>query len=255
MRGFDMKEYRKMFLSIVLAAAMFFSVSGCFPLTIDLGDEDDSSGETRADDEEEEISSDDTTKGEWDETLATDPVEGPSLSAEEKVDAMYYVISPLAYVLTYESETHVYDPDDVNFVASSLFIASSMYSSSGIFRTATWNSEGYLEVPYAEMEELGHACFSDLPGDFTSGDDYERMSYDATTGIFYVGGGDGAYEASIETFRELSDGSIEVTFDVWNPDDSMLEARYIFILVDNEYSQTIEDPLFPCSVEEVTLVA
>ena len=250
-----MKDYCKLFLSILITAAMLFTLSACIPVTVHLDDEDESSAETSADDDADETSSDEPTEGEEDETAATDPVEVPALSAEDKVNAMYYVISPLAYVLTYESETHVYDPDDVNFVASTLFIASSMYSNSGIFRTAAWNSEGYLEVPYAEMEELGHACFSDLLADFTAGDDYERMSYDASVGIFYVGGGDGAYDASVETFRELSDGSIEVTFDVWEPDDGTLVARYIFILVDNEYSQTIEAPLFPCSVEEVTLVA
>jgi hypothetical protein len=254
MRGSDMKEYRKLFLSILITAAMLFSLSSCIPVTIHLEDEDESSEETSKDDEDE-TSSDEPTEDAEDETTATEPVEEPSLSTEDKVNAMYYVISPLAYVLTYESETHEYDPEDVNFVASTLFIASSMFSTSGIFRTAVWNSEGYLEVPYAEMEELGHACFSVLLDDITSGDDYERMSYDASAGIFYVGGGDGFYDASIETFRELSDGSIEVTFDVWDPDDGTLAARYIFILIDNEYSQTIEAPLFPCSVEEVTFVA
>lgn len=258
-----MKKHLILSLSILVSAAMLFSLSSCMPFTIDLGDEDASSAETSADedetasDEPTEDEEDETaaTEGIEDETAATEPVEEPDLSTEDTVNAMYYVIAPLAYVLTYESETHVYDPDDVNFVASTLFIASSMFSHSGIFRTATWNSEGYLEVPYAEMEELGHACFSDLLDDFTSGDDYERMSYDASVGIFYVGGGDGFYDASIETFRELSDGSIEVTFDVWDPDDGTLVARYVFILIENEYSQTIEAPLFPCSVEEVTWVA
>jgi len=197
-----MKKHLIRFLSILVSAAMLFSLSACIPFTLHLGNEvgdDDSSAETSAD--EDETASDEPTEAEEDETIATEgvedetsatePVEVPDLSTEDKVNAMYYVVAPLAYVLTYESETHVYDPDDVNFVASTLFIASSMFSSSGIFRTATWNSEGYLEVPYAEMEELGHACFSDLLDDFTSGDDYERMSYDASVGIFYVGGGDG----------------------------------------------------------------
>lgn len=216
--------------------------------------EDDTEGETE--DEENgtiEITLSEVTSVE--EPSAPPPVTAVETSEEDleaSVENMLPVLDAIAYVMTFESETGLYDSADTNFTSRVIYMGTQLHGS-GIFNDAE-DIEGTRTVSYADIEELANACFDTLTVDITLSDEYGRLTYSETENAFYAGIGDGMYESEIETFTLSDDGTLNVVLSVIDPDSDTLWAQYTFTMVENDYMPASGIPRYPYSVSSVVRI-
>jgi len=158
-------------------------------------------------------------------------------------------LDAIAYVMTFESETGLYDSADTNFTSRVIYMGTQLHGS-GIFNDAE-DIEGTRTVSYADIEELANACFDTLTVDITLSDEYGRLTYSETENAFYAGIGDGMYESEIETITLSDDGALNVVLSVIDPDSDTLWAQYTFTMVENDFIPATGVSRYPYSVVSV----
>lgn len=261
-----MKIRLKQFLSVSLILLISISLASCNFKSV-LTKDDDREEESREDIEnEKEDETEHETKDKEDVSIdvtvplvpsseepsappVVQTVETSEEDLEASVESMLPVLDAIAYVMTFESETGIYDSGDTNFTAKVLYMGTQLHGP-GIFND-TEDVEGMRTVSYADIEEFANACFDTLTVDITIGDEYGRLTYNETENVFYAGLGDGMYESEIENITLSDDGTIRVLFNVIEPDSDTLLAQYTFTLVDNDFIPASGLSRYPYSVSSV----
>lgn len=236
---------------LTLFVFLVFSLGGCRVTgLLDEDDERDAERDEMEDEEEEETEEDKESTEETESTAATQSPETSTpavqtsavLTPEEEVMSMIPVLNAITYVLSYESDSQIYDPDNTEFVGSVLYLATQF--SSYDLPAGSWvesdEAGSYLVIPYAVIDELAHACFDQPVADITVGDIYGRLTFVPEENVFHAVMGDGMFDFRISDYDINTDGTVELTHYVYDQDeDSSVDgpvAAVIYTLVPNDYA-------------------
>lgn len=246
---------------LIILIAVLFSLSLASCNIKDISEDDDREEDTREETEKEtEESEDETSEVTVSEVPITEEPSSPptaqttetsSEDYEANVQKMLPVMDAIAYVMTYESETGLYEAGNAGFAAKVLYMGTQLHGAE-IFNE-TEDTDGSRKVSYADIEEFANACFDLLSVDITVGDEFGRLTYNEAENAFYAGLGDGMYESGIDSIS-VSDGVVSVLFSVIDSDSGTITAQYTFTMVANDFLPASGISRYPFSVTTVESV-
>jgi hypothetical protein len=180
------------------------------------------------------------------EPITTDPEDIEVLSL------MLPVLEGITYEIMGYSEVEEYVHADDEFLRDVFTSVAFFYPDSLIPYIFQTGNDSRL-IPLCIMEEIENACYLELGDYVLTIPEVYIMSYSEEKETFHVGGADmGTALPKMESYVMNDDGTMDVIMIRIEVPDIYSGGRYLFHLVQNEYSKTISNPIFPYCVAEIT---